>query len=205
MDNLKALWNDLKQDSKEMTDFSKSEIQQTINQKSKGIMKALSQKVLHKFYFCIFFTVVIAAAIPFAGSIIAKVLLLILLAAYLIGDILLWQEYSKLKPILDVTSDPLENMKTVRDRIKSVIKHEQLIGLAFYPISVAAGLLYGMGIGKEDPVLMSKTSDWVVLIVSMLVIVPLSHYAAKAMNKKAFGKYLDKLENNILELEKIES
>ncbi len=205
MDNLKALWNDLKQDTNQMTDLSKSEIQTTINQKSKGIMKTLRKKVFQKFLYCVFFTVIIAALIPFAGVMASKILLSIMLAAYIIGDILLWQEYLALKQHIDMMSNLLENMVAVRDKIKSVIKYEQLIGLALYPISVVAGLLLGMSVGKENPVIMDKTSDWVVMVVSILIIVPISHWAAKAMNKKAFGKYLDKLENNIIELEKIES
>ncbi|MFK7952619.1 MAG: hypothetical protein AB8B73_07205 [Ekhidna sp.] len=205
MDNLKLLWNDLKEDTHQMTDFSKSEIQTTINQKSKGVMKTLAKKVYQKFIYCLIFTLMFAVIIPFAGAFATKILLSILLAAYIIGDVLLWQEYQELKKHIDVMSNLLDNMKMVRTRIKSVIKYEQLVGLAIYPISVVAGLLLGMSIGKENPTLMDKTSDWIVMVVSILVVVPISHWAAKAMNKKAFGKYLDKLDRNIVELETIES
>ena len=204
MDELKEIWKNLKKETNELTDFSASEIKNSINQKSKGIMKTLRHKVLQKLLFCIFFTLVLGILIPFADPLPSKVLLLILLGAYLMGDILLWQEYKELGKHVDVTQDLMENMLITRDRIKNVIKYEQLVGLALYPISLTAGFMMGLTAGEENPTYMDRQLDWVALVIAILVFTPLCHWLAKYLNTVAFGKYLDKLERNIVELQKIE-
>lgn len=203
MDDLKQVWQEFKIDTSDLTDFSENEIRISIGKKSNGIMETLKKKVLTKLYFCLFFTLVFAVYTPFANPLPSKILLLILLAAYIIGDILLYQEWKELQTDIEMDQDLRSNMVAFRDRIKKVIKYEELIGLSIYPISATAGFMIGM-VAAGDGSYMDEQKDWIALVVVLIVLTPLAHWLAKSMNRRTFGSYLNKLESNILELEKAE-
>ena len=199
MSDLKTAWNELQIETSNLTQISEQEVKQSITVKSKGTMETLRKRVLYKFLFCLFFTICIAAIIPFAGPMPAKVLLTILLAAYIFGGVLIFQESQELGKGIDHSESLASIMTTFRDRIKKVLKYEELIGLTLYPVSLAAGFIFGMSEGGSGAY-MDKTSDWVFLAVALIIGVPLSHWAAKKMNRVAFGEYLERLELNIAEL-----
>lgn len=199
MNDLKEAWDELKIDTSDLTHISEQEVKLSITVKSKGTMETLRKKVLYKFLFCLFFTICIAALIPFAGIVPAQILLTILLAAYIVGGVLILQEYKELGKDTDPTQNLSANLIFFRDRIKKVLKYEELIGLVLYPISLSAGFILGLSNGGNGNY-MEKPSDWIALAVALVVGVPLSNWGAKKMNKKAFGEYIERLELNIEEL-----
>ena len=205
MSELKAIWNQLKEDTNQLTDFSSAEIRAIISKKSQGSMEKLANKILNKFILCIILTVAIACYIPFASPLPSQVLLMIMFATYLLGCMLLFQEYRELKKKLDPTLQPLENMKLFYKRVKKVIRYEELISLAIYPISAPAGFMVGMVAASENDSYLTKPSHWIAMIVTMIVVVPLADLLTKWMNRRTFGKYLKRLEQNIHELEGIEN
>lgn len=199
MNDLKEAWDELKIDTSDLTHISEQEVKLSITVKSKGTMETLRKKVLYKFLFCLFFTICIAALIPFAGIVPAQILLTILLAAYIVGGVLILQEYKELGKETDPTQSLSANLIFFRDRIKKVLKYEELIGLVLYPISLSAGFILGLSNGGNGSY-MEKPSDWIALAVALVVGVPLSNWGAKKMNKKAFGEYIERLEFDIEEL-----
>lgn len=199
MNDLKKAWNKLKIETTDFTQISEQEVKLSITVKSKGTMETLRKKVLYKFFFCLFFAICIAVLIPLVGILPAQILLTILLGAYIVGGILTLQEYHELGKEVDPTKSLSSNLISFRDRIKKVIKYEELVGLVLYPFSLSAGFILGLSTGGNGSY-MDKPSDWVLLAIALIIGVPLSNWAAKKMNKKAFGEYLDRLELNIEEL-----
>lgn len=202
MDELKQVWEDIKKKKNNLTDFSSEEINKSISSKSKGTMQSIRKKVLHKLYYTVFFTLVIAVYVPFASPLPSQALLLLLLVAYLIGCILFYQEYKLLGKQIELDMNLLHASRLFRDRIKKVLHYEELVGLILYPFSVTAGFMIGLTL--EDDRYMDRPLDWIVLVIVILVVTPGAHWLAKWMNRKAFGKYIERLENNIGQLEKIE-
>jgi len=204
MDELKQVWKDFKKENNELTAYSTNEIILSISKKSNGTMQALRKKVLIKLILCLFFTVLLAVYIPFAYPLPSQLLLLLLLIAYLLGDILFYQEYKILGREIDMNKDLLLSMKTVRNRIKKANKYEELIDLILYPFSFTAGFITGLTFEDQNRAYMVDSKDWIALIIAIIIFTPLGHWLAKWMNKRSFGKYLNRLEENITQLEKIE-
>jgi len=201
MDELKEIWgkiNEAKQPEEELTT---DQLQQIGSQQSLGVISKLSRNVRAKMYYAIFFTVAFGTGLPFVFPLASQILLLIMIAAYLIGSILLYQEYKILQAGIDMTQDILSGLQAYRDRIKRVLKYEELVALCLYPVSVTAGFLFGMQVVDREARIMNQTLHWVALILSIVVMTIGGHMLARWMNKKAFGKYLDQLEGNIHELE----
>tara|TARA_B100001250_G_C19591142_1_gene696373 strand:- start:26 stop:643 length:618 start_codon:yes stop_codon:yes gene_type:complete len=198
MDELKKAWGSLKSKTEGFTNLTEEEIKHTVNDSTSfGIIEKLRKNVKYKLFWAIFFTIVFAIIIPFAFPLASQILLSILLMAYAVGGILLFQELKILNKGVDMDGDLLSSLKTYRDRIKRVIKYEEIVGLTMYPISTSGGFLLGMQLFNREATIMDKSWHWGVLISTVLLFTVLGHFAARKMNEKAFGKYLAQLENNI--------
>lgn len=197
MDELKEAWGSIKSKTEGFTNLTEAEIKNTVNTKSTGIIEKLRKGVKYKLGYAIFFTMVFAVIIPFAFPIASQILLCILLMAYAIGGILLYQELQILNKGVGMDNDLLTGLQTYRDRIKRVIRYEEIVGLTMYPISTSGGFFLGMQLVDREAVIMDKAWHWVTLIVTVLLFTVIGHFAAKKMNERAFGKYLSQLEDNI--------
>ncbi len=195
MDELKEAWGSIKTEG--FTNLTEAEIKNTVNTKSTGIIEKLRKGVKYKLGYAIFFTMVFAVIIPFAFPIASQILLCILLMAYAIGGILLYQELQILNNGVGMDNDLLTGLQTYRDRIKRVIRYEEIVGLTMYPISTSGGFFLGMQLVDREAVIMDKAWHWVTLVVTVLLFTVIGHFAAKKMNERAFGKYLSQLEDNI--------
>jgi len=201
MDELKQVWKQLKISTNNLTDFSSEEISHSINQKSKGLMETIRRKVRTKFYLCVGCTVLLGAYLPFAHPLPSQILLLVMFSAYLVADVLLWKEYKALGQYIDRSLPVVDTLKTFHQKVKQILHYEELIGLMLYPISATAGFMIGLAAGSEKGEFMTSKSDWIALVVVLIILVPACDWFAKWMNRVAFGSYLKKLEANILAME----
>lgn len=201
MDELRQAWDQLKQDNEDFTNFQPAEIESAIRNQSNGLLASIRKKVFLKWLFCLLFTIIIAVGTPFVNVLASQILLLILLVAYLFGDIMLWQEYQYLKHGIDMSKNLKEGLNEYFDRVQRVLRYEETIGLVLYPFSLSAGFFLGLSFG-ENPI-MSETKHWVALIICIIIFTPAGHLMARWMNKKGFGKYMKQLKQNIEELDEL--
>lgn len=201
MDELKDTWSQLNQEAR-FTQLSKEEIQSSIRQESKGLLEQLTKKVLIKFWFCVSFTLILAVGIPFISHLAGQILLTILLAGYLVGSILLYQEYSYLRLSTSMDLDLRMRLISFRKRIKDVIRFEEGIGLALYPVSAAGGWFVGFTAFGHSANM--DTRAWMIFIITLVVLTPIGHLVTRWLNRKAFGKMLDQLDQNIAEIQQSE-
>lgn len=118
-----------------------------------------------------------------------------------------WGVYSGMRLFQSTTHrDPsapvLETLEQQYNLISKWIKHQEKAALLVYPFAGAGGFMIGgmVGSGKSIEVFMGKPPVAIAMIVTLIIIVPLSYWLAKWMNRKAFGKYLDQLGENIKDL-----
>lgn len=147
-------------------------------------------------------TIGLAVFIPFAYPLVSQILLLILFAAYVVGSILLYQEYSTLRKGIDMSQDLLSGLLAYVQRVKDVLKYEELISLVMYPISACAGFFFGMKLFDPEAVIMDSQREWVSLVATLIVLTPLAHIITRLANKRSFGKQIKHLEQHISELRK---
>lgn len=153
------------------------------------------------------FTIVIAflftAIIPFLGYWPTQILLAILTVAYIVGGYMLYKEYQVLKQGLDPTLDLKHALYQYLSRVKFILRTEERVVFYLLPISLSAGFLFGawLGSGYDDQHL-SAVSFWLTLAAAMTVLMPISHWLGKWMNRVTFGKVIRQVEDLIEELEK---
>lgn len=105
---------------------------------------------------------------------------------------------------LDLTQhNVLSELKKHYDAFSQWQRQSLRIAILVYPFAAAGGFMLGgsVGAGKPPEVLFEKPTFTIALIVSIIILVPLSYLLAKWMTKVAFGKYIDQLKVRIDELE----
>jgi hypothetical protein len=77
------------------------------------------------------------------------------------------------------------------------------VALFIYPVAATGGFLMGgsAGSGVSPAAFMQRPTIWLFLLITLLVLVPLSHFLARWMTRVAFGGHLDALRARIAELE----
>lgn len=102
----------------------------------------------------------------------------------------------------DQAAPVLETLEYQHSLISNWIRHQEKVALLVYPFAGAGGFMVGgmVGSGKTIEAFMSKPFVVWSMIITLLVIVPLSYWMAKKMNRKAFGQYLDQLHGSIQSL-----
>jgi hypothetical protein len=113
-----------------------------------------------------------------------------------------WRIFESINPDLG-QADVLNTLIMHRDQFHNWFRQQMRTALFVYPVATAGGYMLGGTIGSGKPVeeFMRHPFTIVMLIISILVLVPLSYWLAKWMNKKAFGQYVDQLEKRIEELQ----
>lgn len=168
------------------------------------VLQQILRNVKRKLWYAVFFTLAFAIGIPFTSPLLSQALLCILLAAYLTGSILLFQEWKILRQRVDMTQDVLHNLTTYRDRVLRVIRYEELIALTLYPVSISAGFFVGLKLYNHEAELMDRTTEWIILILLILIFTLAGHRVSHRLNQRAFGHQLQRLNENIQQLQKNE-
>lgn len=200
MDDLKILWGEIRNDQ-ELELLTHKSITDSIRSQSNGTLSKLKRKVWWRFCFCVLLVAVLTLCIPFVGLASIQILLSVLMSAYLIGSVLLYQEYRFLNGHYELGQNLLGGLKAYRDRIKKVLKFEEIISLILYPISATAGFLVGMYLFDSKTGLLNEPKDWFLLLVPMIVLTPVSYLMNKWINRQSFHEHLLNLKKHIEELE----
>ncbi|MFK7922607.1 MAG: hypothetical protein AB8H47_11660 [Bacteroidia bacterium] len=199
--DLRETWNELQQQSFEVNVIEEGGFESMIHKESTSPTTKLRKGVFKKMMFIVGFVIMFLAVMPFVEQTIVRILLLVLTLAYVIGGVILWQEYNLLKKDLPMDGNLLDALRSYRDRIKTILKYEETIGLILYPISATLGFMWSFTQKHSVSEVFDKPFVWMTLVLTLVIMTPLCHWLARWMNKIAFGKHLDQLEENIEMLE----
>ncbi|MFP4342725.1 MAG: hypothetical protein ACLFQO_19935 [Cyclobacteriaceae bacterium] len=123
-----------------------------------------------------------------------------LLLAYVVGLALIYGQYRILNFV-----DKSQSMKYILEsyyhRIRRIQQYELRVALFLYPVSITAGFVYGFTIEKSAEEILSNSKVWMTLIAANIVLIPACYLLARWMDQKAYGQYLDRLKEDIEQLE----
>lgn len=200
MDELKELWGEIRSND-ELRLLTRTDLTEATKAKSGTVISKLRSNVFNRFVFCTAMLTAFLVAIPLISVLSVQVLLVILMAAYLVGAILYLTEYRKLHPEVQLDQNIHKALSDCRNQIQSIIKIEEAASLVLFPVSASAGFLLGMFLKDPQTGFLNEPLDWYIFLGLMVFFVPLSHWVNKRMNHHSFGKHLKDLNQNISELE----
>ncbi|GAO42824.1 hypothetical protein [Flavihumibacter petaseus] len=114
-----------------------------------------------------------------------------------------WKLYRQIDKTIESQAPLLETLKMHHSEISRWGRVQLKLALLVYPFSVAGGYLLGGIVATGLPVdaLMSQKRFFWALPVTIIVLVPVSYLLARWLFRAAFGVHLDRLSENIRELE----
>jgi len=203
--DLQEEWQRLQKDFFSQSNIKKEEIMKAISQESKSTVSELRKRLQYKLYWIIFFTIALALGMLYFYQ---NLNLLILLGIFFIYYGLGALFTNRLIKQMDKNIDYSENIKTVLKRnlviAKKVLKVEETSALLLMPMATVGGVVLSQLMKGRSYLEMISDSRLLLITIGLLLIVaPLGYILGKKMNKSAYGCYLDRLENNVSQLESI--
>jgi hypothetical protein len=182
---------------------STKEIMNAIQQDSHSTIAELQKRLRYKLYWITGGGIVTTLWMLF--NLQHKELLLILGIFQIQGLIFLlpiWACYYKMRKSISVSANALSHMKANAALINKALQIELFVGLGTVPWSVMGGVLlsnYYAGRTISDAL---QNPTYVITIVVVLVIaIPLMFYSGQKANNYTYGKYIQKLNENIAHME----
>lgn len=93
-----------------------------------------------------------------------------------------------------------EYLTKLLNNMNKAFRSVELIALMIYPIAMTAGFLLPLTLEGKIDLIYNEPVVQGILIACYIVLTPLCWYFAKYMNKVAFGKYLNQLEDILKDL-----
>lgn len=178
-----------------------SEMLKSMNNKKADVMVKLQKKLIGKLIFAISFTLIYSLLLFFVKDSLVILLFAVLIGAHLLAIGYFLKEHRNMQKLIPMDGNILETLKEYQSRIRRVLKSEETGGLILYPVAVSAGFFFSLLADKSFTELMEDRWIWVIWISLMVGFTPVGHWLAKRMNKIAFGKHLNHLQEMISEIE----
>ena len=199
-------WQKLASEKFSSNNIQKQEIMDAIHKDSNSTISTLKKSLKIKIMWVTAFITLFSTWMLF--SLDRPELLLIvgaMNASYFIALLLLVSQYKKMDSGLDITSNTLATMKKNLNLISNALKIEHTWGLFTLPSALIVGILVSRHYnGYTIMETFSDPSYLLKIIIMMVIILPLAFITTNKMNKSAFGKYIDKLKENITRMELIQ-
>jgi len=199
MADLKTLWKSAKSRHGTNEILAPEVVRSAIRQRTGGLMDKLKKRIRIKIWITIFSIAAFLAIIILTNNTTVRILLGFVEAGMVAGLYFFFREFRELKTTIDFTQDPAGLMDSFLQRIRKILKYEELVGLTLYPPSFSGGFVLGAALDPDSDPYFSNPVEWIIFIVLLVAITPLCHWLARWMNKKAFGKLMQQLEENIEE------
>lgn len=190
-------WKSLPEQEERLTG---AEIRAGLNLKSEDAVRKLNKRMAWKIAFTILFTPLYIAAMFYVDSWLPQLLFGIITMAHIVGLIFFIKRYQKAKSFDMGSGDSMSTLEAYISNIKETIRQEEVAGLVLYPISAASGFFLSLLQKRSLDEALGDTRILITLVILLIVITPLSHWAARWMNRKTFNKYLNLLEGRLAQM-----
>lgn len=189
---LKDIWQ--QQDNRSL---SNQEIASSLRKQSKHPIHTLQRNLLISIGFTVFFLIAFSALFFYVHEVLIQVLLVVIILFYLAGTVFTYKEWQYNRRILFSDEPVKAALQAIVKRIRRSLRTSERVAIFIYPVSIAAGFLLGFSEEKELTLLLEEPLGIGILLVTIILGTPASNWLAKWMNKKAYGKYLSQLEEQI--------
>lgn len=165
--------------------------------KRRDPVQKLNKRLAWKIFFTILFLPLYFGAVFYVESWLPQLLFIIIIVAHLIGLVFFIRRYQRAKSLQLGENDSRQTLKLYIENIKATLRQEELGGLILYPIAAAGGFFFSLLEKMSLEEALADNRILITLLILMIILTPLSHWLARWMNRKTFGKYLKELEERL--------
>ncbi|MBK7215174.1 MAG: hypothetical protein IPH88_18175 [Bacteroidales bacterium] len=117
--------------------------------------------------------------------------------------VLSWKQYKRTPTSISAALSLKDELQSNYDNFRQWWRIQERVSLFVYPFALAGGFILGatIGSGKTADQLMGNPRVLIILLITMLIMVPVSFYFARLLFRLSYGKHLERLKGLIAELE----
>lgn len=198
MKDFSKSWETWQQDQ-ELPLLDESFLNKALQKKSVDPLMKLRKNVRAKLLWIAAFTLLFLIVIITTDKIYNKILISPLLLAYMVGLIMIYGQY-RILTFVDKSQSLKETLEIYHSRISRISRYEQRVALFLYPISVTAGFVYGFTMSRSAEEILSNVKIISIIVALNIILVPACYFLARWMDRKAFGTYLDHIQEDLKQL-----
>ncbi len=180
--------------------LSGAEIRAGLHLRSEDAVRKLNKRLAWKIGFTILFTPLYILAFFYVDSWLPQLLFAVITIAHVLGLVFFIQRYRIARSLDMGGSDVRSTLEAYLQNIKATIRQEEIGGLILYPIAAASGFFLSLLQDMSLDEALADSGILLTLFILMIIITPLSHWAARWMNRKTFKKYIDLLEDRLAQI-----
>jgi len=196
-------WQKLEQANFNET-IKKEEIMKAIQLESTSTISELKKRLGYKINWIIFFIVAFLAIAAFHYNNTGIIVIMgVATLIYGVGYFMIKKEHRKLVSHDEANLSVLDTLKANRRAIASALNKERLFGVFALPIMLVVGLSFGPLKKGQTFAEIFNTEYSLYVILAFVALIIIIGFGAEKMNKIGFGSYIQKLDEQIRDLEKV--
>jgi len=195
-------WEQLNQKIFSNESLKKEEIMNAIKSESVSAIHQIKKGLIIKSFWAVGFIVLFTTLMFFSGEFIEAVIAVgIINLIYLISFILLVFMVKRINTNILGKDNILQNLQVNAKIIKKALMFEGIVFVFNMPVIILCSMSWGSLIrGNTFNSLLNNSRFLTLAIVMCIILVPISYFLGKFLNKKSFGPHLDKMNDNITKL-----
>lgn len=127
----------------------------------------------------------------------AMILMMIVYVYYFVAN---YQTLQHIKTTFRMDQNLSHTLESIYTNTQQSLKFQRRSALFIYPLAATCGFLFGLSIERNVAEVLANWSVWISLIVTVIVVTPISYFVAVYLERVSYGRYLSQLRGLIYQL-----
>ncbi len=162
------------------------------------------QKLIRNFQIALGFVVLFELAFAYLAVVvpqpIVKLAMVLMMVVYIFYFVTNYQTLNHIKKTFRMDQNLSYTLQSIYDNTQQSLKFQRRSALFIYPLAATCGFFLGLSVENNVSAMLQSRSIWIVLLITILVLTPISYYVAILLERVGYGRYLDQLRGLIHQL-----
>lgn len=155
------------------------------------------QKLIRNFQIALGFVVLFELAFAYLAVVvpqpIVKLAMVLMMVVYIFYFVTNYQTLNHIKKTFRMDQNLSYTLQSIYDNTQQSLKFQRRSALFIYPLAATCGFFLGLSVENNVSAMLQSRSIWIVLLITILVLTPISYYVAILLERVGYGRYLDQL------------
>jgi ABC-type siderophore export system fused ATPase/permease subunit len=155
------------------------------------------QKLIRSFQLALGFVVLFELAFAYLAIVvpqpIVKVAMVLMMIVYIFYFVSNYQTLQHIKNTFRMDQNLAYTLQSIYDNTQRSLKFQRKSAVFIYPLAATCGFLLGLSIESNVAELLERRSVWISLLITIVVLTPISYFVAIQLERLGYCRYLDQL------------
>lgn len=162
------------------------------------------QKLIRSFKIALGFVVFFELAFSYLAIVvpqpIVKIAMVVMMVVYIFYFVTNYQTLTHIKKTFRMDQNLSYTLQSIYDNTQQSLKFQRRSALFIYPLAATCGFFFGLSVERDVVEVLQNKSTWITLLITIVILTPISYYVAIQLERVGYGRYLDQLRGLIHQL-----